>query len=140
MAATVRDIMTAHPSALTTATPVRRAAEKMRAHDIGDVVVLDDHRAVAGILTDRDNVVRVVSEGRDPERVPVGDVCSRQLITVSPHEQLSGAVQLMREQSVRRLPVVESGELVGVLTIGDIAVERDSTSVLADISAARGNG
>ena len=139
MAATVRDVMTSHPTALVHSASVFDAARSMRDRDIGDVVVLDEHRAVLGVLTDRDIVVRVVAEGRDPQGVPIGEVCSRELATVTPHEPLSSAADLMRERAVRRLPVVDSGELVGVLSIGDIAVEHDSSSVLADISAARGN-
>jgi CBS domain-containing protein len=114
------------------------AAELMLREDIGDVIVLDEDR-LYGILTDRDIVVRVVAEGHDPSQTRVGDVCSRQLTTVGPDDSVGQALRLMREKAVRRLPVVEANEVVGILTIGDIAVERDSRSALADISAAPPN-
>jgi CBS domain-containing protein len=92
-----------------------------------------------GILTDRDIVVRVLAEGLDPDQTRVGDICSRVLTTVSPDDGVSHAVRVMREKAIRRLPVEAGGRVIGMLTIGDIAVERDVGSVLADISAAPPN-
>ena len=114
------------------------AAEVMLREDIGDVIVLEEDR-LYGILTDRDIVVRVVAERRDPCQTRLGDVCSRQLTTIGPDDSVGQALRLMREKAIRRLPVVEASEVVGILTIGDIAVERDSRSALADISAAPPN-
>ena len=117
---------------------ISEAAEVMRREDIGDVIVVDADR-LYGMLTDRDIVVRVLAEGQDPSQTRIGDVCSRELTTISPEESVGQAVRLMREKAIRRLPVVEHDEVVGMLTIGDIAVERNSRTALADISAAPPN-
>jgi CBS domain-containing protein len=106
--------------------------------DMGDVIVLDNG-TVAGILTDRDIAVRLVAQERDP-RTPVAEILSdRDLVTVAPDMPLDQAARLMRQHSVRRLPVVQKGRAVGVVSLGDLAIERDETSALADISAAEGN-
>lgn len=134
----VRDVMSPQPRMLRAEATISEAAEVMRREDIGDVIVVDADR-LHGILTDRDIVVRVLAEGQDPSQTRIGDVCSRELTTISPEESVGQAVRLMREKAIRRLPVVEDDEVVGMLTIGDIAVERDSRTALADISAAPPN-
>jgi len=135
----IRDVMTTNPQTLPESTIVREAAETMRANDIGDVIVNDDNGQLTGILTDRDIVVRVVAEGRDPRATRIGDIASRELTAVSPDDPLDRAVQLMRERAIRRLPVVEQGKPVGIVSIGDLALYRDPDSALADISAAPPN-
>jgi CBS domain-containing protein len=135
----VRDIMTPNPHTIESTESVMNAAQLMRRSDIGDVIVLEDKR-LFGILTDRDIVVRALAEGRDPETTPVGDICSRELTTVRPTESVGTVVRVMRDKAIRRLPVVEeSGEVIGVVSLGDVAVERDRHSALADISAAPPN-
>jgi len=135
---TIRDVMSPIPMGLTVDGTVSNAAELMLREDIGDVIVLEEDR-LYGILTDRDIVVRVVAEGRDPAQTRVGDVCSRELTTVAPAGSVGEALRLMRAKAIRRLPVVDADELVGVLTIGDIAVARDARTAIADISAAPPN-
>ena len=136
----VRDVMSPCPQVLSPDATVQEAAELMRREDIGDVLVMtDDDRTLVGILTDRDIVVRALAEGRDPSQTRIGDVCSRDIATIGPAESVGTAVRLMREKAIRRLPVADEHEVVGMLTIGDIAVERDSRTALADISAARPN-
>jgi CBS domain-containing protein len=139
MAQRIRDVMTTNPQTLPESTIVREAAETMRAHDIGDVVVVDDNGKLSGILTDRDIVVRVVAEGRDPRATRIGDIASRDLTAVSPEDPVDRAVQLMRERAIRRLPAVEKLKVVGIVSIGDLALDRDPGSALADISAAPPN-
>ena len=85
-------------------------------------VVVDDRRLV-GILTDRDIVVRVVAEGLDPAVVRVGEVASRDPVTVGSDQALDEAMELMARHRVRRLPVVDDGRLVGVVSQADIALE-----------------
>lgn len=133
------DVMTPNPQALPESTTAREAAEAMRANDIGDVLVTDDNGRIAGILTDRDLVVRVIAEGRDPRVTSIGDVASRALTAVAPDDPVDRAVQIMREKAIRRLPVVEKGKVVGIVSIGDLALDRDPDSALADISAAPPN-
>ena len=136
MAECIRDVMTTNPETLPESTTVREAAEAMRANDIGDVIVVDDNGQLSGILTDRDIVVRVVAEGRDPRATRIGDIASRDLTAVSPDDPVGRAVQLMRDKAIRRLPAVDKGKPVGIVSIGDLALDRDPGSALADISAA----
>src|SRR5438093_5650280 len=106
MAQSIRDVMTTHPITLPATSLVVDAARAMRDADIGDVIVIEDGR-ICGIVTDRDITVRGVAEGRDIACLKLADVCSRVLTTVSPKDSVDDAVRLMRENAIRRLPVVE---------------------------------
>ncbi|MBM7080329.1 CBS domain-containing protein [Micromonospora humida] len=110
------------------------AAQEMRDSAIGDVVVTNGDDVV-GIVTDRDITVRGVAEDRDPSRTRLQEIISRDVITVSQYDDAVAAADLMRTYAVRRLPVVDDGRLVGLVSMGDLAVEREPQSVLADISA-----
>jgi CBS domain-containing protein len=138
MRETVRDLMTTQPVTVEASRPVPDAARAMRDGDIGDVLVTENGRLL-GMLTDRDIVIRVLAEGRDPGRTPVGQVCSRELTTLRPDEAVDAAIAKMRERAVRRLPVVEDGRPVGVVSLGDLAVDRDPRSALGEISEAPPN-
>jgi CBS domain-containing protein len=129
----VKDVMTAGPVALGRDASLVEAARLMRDHGIGDVIVVEGESA-EGIVTDRDLVIRGIAEGADPSTTRLGQVISSELVAVAPDDPVERAIELMREKAVRRLPVVEGGKPVGVVTIGDLAVERDADSVLADIS------
>ncbi|MFI9318360.1 CBS domain-containing protein [Kitasatospora aureofaciens] len=135
----IKEIMTAAPVTVPRLASVRDAARWMRDSAIGDVLVSDgapgDGR-LCGVVTDRDLVVRVLAAGRDPDSTNVGDVCSSELVSVAPDDDVGRAVDLMRRHSLRRLPVLDDGRAVGVVSIGDLAIERDPDSALADISAA----
>jgi CBS domain-containing protein len=138
MATSIRDVMTPNPTTMSQDRTAADAARAMRDASIGDVVVVEGDR-LFGIVTDRDIVVRVLAEGRDPDRTPLAEICSRELSTVSPGDDIDTAIRLMRDRAVRRLPVVERGRPVGILSIGDLAVDRDRRSVLGHISAAPPN-
>src|SRR5690606_13998700 len=88
-----------------------------------------------GLVTDRDIVVRAVAAQRDMSGTTVADICSTNLVTVAPGEDAGEAVRLMRENAVRRVPVVDGDRPIGMVSIGDLAVQRDERSALADISA-----
>jgi CBS domain-containing protein len=118
---------------------VADAARAMRDAGIGDVVVIDANENVFGIVTDRDVTIRAVAEGRNPAEVELGEICSKALVTVAPTDSVTDAVRVMRQQALRRLPVVEGGKPVGIVSLGDLAVERDPASALADISTAPAN-
>jgi CBS domain-containing protein len=135
---TIRDVMSPQPRVVNAAATVREATQVMHREDIGDVLVLKADRT-CGILTDRDIVVRVLAAGKDPARTRVGEVCSREVTTVAPEDSVGQGVRVMREKAIRRLAFVERGEIVGMLTIEDIAVARDSRTALANISAAPPN-
>lgn len=130
----VREIMTPAPVALQSSQTVTQAAKEMRDHGIGSVLVVDDGQ-LRGLVTDRDIVVRAVADDRDPALTTMGEVCSPDLVTVTPEDDADTVVRRMRERAVRRVPVVENGQPVGMLSIGDMALERDGSSALADISA-----
>ena len=138
MAVKIRDVMTPNPIALPVTALAIEAARAMRDSDIGNVVVLDGHQ-ICGIVTDRDIVVRAVAEGLDPTSTPLMDICSRVLTTISPEDSVDKAVRLMREKAIRRLPVVEDTRPVGIVSIGDLALERDPKSALGNISSAPPN-
>jgi CBS domain-containing protein len=138
MAEYLRDIMTQKPLTLQTSDTITAAARTMRDGNIGDVVVLENGQ-VRGILTDRDIVVRALAAGLDPSRTTVGEVCSRELTTLSPMHSIAEAVSVMRDKAIRRLPVVEDGRPVGIVSLGDLAVEREPNSALGGISAAPPN-
>jgi CBS domain-containing protein len=138
MATTVREVMTENPVCLAADTPLIDAARKMRDEDIGNVLVMKDGK-LCGIVTDRDITVRATAEGKDVRQARLGDICSEQLVTIPSDHPISEAVTVMRSHALRRLPVVDGDRPVGIVSIGDLAVERDSKSVLASISAAEPN-
>jgi CBS domain-containing protein len=138
MAQQIRELMTPNPVTLPSTASVHEAARAMRAADIGDVIVIENNQ-VCGIVTDRDIVVRTVAEARDPATTTLADICSHALTTVRTTDSIEQAVQLMRAKAIRRLPVVEGGQAVGIVSLGDLAVERDPSSALGDISAAPPN-
>ncbi|TVP83988.1 MAG: CBS domain-containing protein [Thioalkalivibrio sp.] len=130
----VREVMTLNPIILNHAASTQEAAQHMRDAGVGDVLVHQDGRLL-GIITDRDIVVRVVADGKSPELTTLGDCCSEELHTLEPDMDAEEAVATMREFAIRRIPVVEQGQVVGIVSIGDLAIERDEHSALADISA-----
>jgi CBS domain-containing protein len=138
MAQYLREIMTQKPVTVQVTDTVVAAARSMRDGNIGDVVVVDNGQ-IQGILTDRDIVVRALAEGRDPARTTVGEICSRELTTLSPNDAIGDAEKTMRARAIRRLPVVEGGRPVGIVSLGDLAVERNPDSTLGGISAAPPN-
>ena len=134
----IREVMTPNPKTLAQSATIMEAACAMRDNDIGDVVVLDNGR-LCGILTDRDIVVRALAAGCDPNSTSVGEICSRALVTLAPDDSTGQAVRVMREHAIRRLPIEDGGRVVGIVTLGDVAVDADRRSALADISAAPPN-
>jgi CBS domain-containing protein len=121
MAKSIRDAMTENPRSIGQSASVVEAARLMREEHIGSLPITDEEKLV-GMITDRDITTRVVAEAADPRMTPVGDVYSRDLISVEPHDDLEGALQLMARHQVRRLPVVEDGRLVGIVSQADIAL------------------
>jgi CBS domain-containing protein len=138
MAEQIRDVMTEDLVALPVDATVVEASREMDRRDIGDVLVVDGERLV-GMLTDRDIVVRAVAQGRDPNEIRIGDVATTDIQTLSPDADLGEAVAIMRQAAVRRVPVVDGERPVGIVSIGDLAIEADEGSALADISAAEPN-
>jgi CBS domain-containing protein len=125
----VRDAMTDRPRAVSPDTLVSQAAELMESEDIGALPVLEGEQ-LAGMITDRDIVIRAVAKGKDPRGMPVREVATRDVVSIRPDEDLSDALELMASHQVRRLPVVDDdNRLVGVLAQADVAIEAKEKSV-----------
>jgi CBS domain-containing protein len=134
--ATIRELMTENPETCPPSATVTDAARVMRDQDVGPVPVVEGDLLV-GIVTDRDLVLRVLAEERDPSSTTLSDIVSSDLTTVSPDTDLHEALDLMSASQVRRLPVVEGGRLVGIVAQADIARaadEEQTGEVVQDIS------
>jgi CBS domain-containing protein len=134
----LRDVMTPNPTICSPAATAREAAELMRDQDIGDVLVQEDGGPL-GIVTDRDIVTRAVAAGRDPADVPLAEISTTNVETVSVDTPVNDVIKLMSDKAIRRVPVVEGERPVGIVALGDLAVDRDPSSLLGDISAAPPN-
>lgn len=132
----IRSVMTAAPIVLPASATMQEAARAMRDNEIGDVLVSQDDN-LCGLVTDRDLVVRGLAEGRTD--ATLDQVCTRQLIAVDPNAEVQDAARIMQEHAIRRLPVLEDGQPIGMVSLGDLAQVADSHSALADISAAPPN-
>ena len=133
----IREVMTAAPITVRTDATLQEAAQIMADNDIGDVFVVDAlDEELEGILTDRDIAIRAVAKRMDPSTTKVGDISTESVGALGPNDTVQDALRLMRDRAVRRLPVVESGKAIGVVTLGDLSVEADPDSVLADLTTA----
>src|SRR3954453_20079756 len=119
----VQEVMTPNPRRVSVDEPILAVAQVMRDEDVASVIVTDADQ-IRGVVTDRDLVVRVLAEGLDAATETVDTVYSgRDLVTVEPETRIEEAVRLMREHAVRRLPVVEQGTAIGIVSLGDRAIE-----------------
>lgn len=133
----VREVMTAAPETVTAETTIRDAAGIMERADVGDLLVVEGEQ-LRGIVTDRDITVRAVARGLDPT-AEVRQVLTPSAVSVSPMATVAEAIAVMRDNDVRRVPVVEAGRPIGVVSLGDLAISREPNSILADISSAPPN-
>jgi len=131
----VRDVMSAAPVCMPPGESVSAAARAMKQHGTGTVLVLTGGR-LSGLVTDRDITVRVLAENRDPRITRIGDICSSELVVLDPDDDLAQAARLVRDRAVRRMPVLRDGTPVGVVSTGDLALEKDATAVLSGVSSA----
>jgi CBS domain-containing protein len=114
------------------------AARAMREHNIGDVIVLNGDQ-LFGIVTDRDIVIRGIAEGFRAGVTEVKDIASKHVTSISPEDYVDDAMQTMKNEAIRRLPVVENGKVIGVISLGDVVLQEEPETVAADISAAPPN-
>jgi CBS domain-containing protein len=129
----VRDAMNKKVRIIKPDRSVREAAEIMSAHRIGSLVILKDHKLV-GILTERNIMDHVVSKSRNSDEVKVEEVMTKEVVTISPDEDIEDAAELMTEKKIKKLPVVENGKLVGIITASDlIAFEKNMIEKLAGL-------
>jgi CBS domain-containing protein len=133
----VSDIMTPAPVGVYYSQTIGEAARIMRDTQVGAVLVVNEGE-LSGMVTDRDLVIRGLAEGEGPDS-PVGPLCSGELIGVAADADIRQAEQLMREHAVRRLPVINDGQVVGIVSIGDLAISADADSPLAAVSRAQPN-
>ncbi|MEN3613362.1 CBS domain-containing protein [Plantactinospora sp. ZYX-F-223] len=132
----VRDVMTRGIVYLPAATTLDEAARAMRDADIGDVVVTDGPN-LFGMVTDRDIVIRAVAEGRDARQTTIGSVASRDIVMIEQNSTAAEAAALMRDRAVRRILVCDNDrQLVGIVSLGDLAVRLDPSPALSEISKA----
>lgn len=135
----ISDVMTRDVVSFPATATVVEAALGMRGADIGFVVMTVEDQP-RGVITDRDLVIRVIAEGLDPSETTLGDIASGEVACLTPENTAEDAARLMRQLAVRRIPVVDDTDrLVGVVSIGDLAVHKDPDSALADISASPPN-
>lgn len=135
----VADVMTKEVIYLPAETPLDEAAQAMREADIGDVAVTEGPTLI-GMVTDRDIVVRAVAERLDAASTTIGSITTREVIMIEQYSSAAEAANLMREQAVRRILVCDADrQLVGIVSLGDLAMRLDPTSALSDISEAEPN-
>jgi CBS domain-containing protein len=135
MSRKMRDIMSPAPVCMAAGESVSAAARAMKEHGTGTVLVLSGGR-LSGLVTDRDIMVRVLAENHDPAATRVGDICSGDLATLGPDDEVEQAIQLVRERAVRRIPVLTDGAAVGMVHVGDLAPECEETVAGSGLLAA----
>ncbi len=126
----IRDVMTPNPRTVSPDDTIQAAARIMQTQDTGAVPVVLDGRVFA-VVTDRDIVVRVVAEGGSVSS-PVREIATRSVVCATPDMTTREASDLMSENQIRRLPVVENERLVGIVSIGDLAVKEGKDSRIGD--------
>ncbi len=135
----ISDIMTDKVITIDKDEPVSAAARLLKRHNVGVLPVTDNNNCLRGMITDRDIVLRCIAAESDPRTTKVSEIMSRGIITVTPSVPVDDAVILMSQDQVRRLPVVESGRVVGMLSLCDMArsmaCEAEASEALAEISA-----
>lgn len=137
----VRHVMTEAPKTLSPERTVADAAGLMAQYDIGVIPLANENGALVGIVTDRDLVLRVLAKQRDPGDVTLGEIATTTPVTITPDMNIAQARDLMSQHKIRRLPVVKEGKLVGIVSLGDIAVadasKRAVGEVLDEVSESR---
>jgi CBS domain-containing protein len=135
----VSELMTDSVISIAPDEPASLAARLLFRHNIGAIPVCTEDGRLRGIVTDRDIVLRCVAAENDPETTPVREIMTRGLVTVSPTDDVREAARQMAEAQVRRLPVVSSGKLVGMLALGDMAkthsFDMEASKALSEISS-----
>ncbi|MHB8076963.1 MAG: CBS domain-containing protein [Desulfosporosinus fructosivorans] len=133
----VRDIMTSSVDWVTPDTTVVKVAQLMKKDDVGSIPICQDNNLI-GIITDRDIVLKVVAAGGNTNNVSCKDIMSKDIISVTADQDVHEAANMMSKYQVRRLPVIENGKLVGIVAIGDLAIEKihinEAGDALSDIS------
>ncbi len=117
----IEQIMTTNIACIKPENTVMDTAKAMQKHNIGIMPVCYESKSLVGIVTDRDIVTRCIANGKSVETTPVGDIMTEEVFTIEPDAGIGEASRMMAEYQVRRLPVIHNGELVGIVSIGDLA-------------------
>jgi CBS domain-containing protein len=135
MAKTAREIMTQSAECIGENDSILDAAKMMAKNDIGAMPICGEDNRLKGVITDRDIVVKVIAEGRDPSQVRAGELGEGKPVTIGADDSISLAIKTMGDHQVRRLPVIDGHDLIGIVSIGDIAkhAEDDDTGSLLEL-------
>lgn len=120
MSVRIENIMVGDVVTIRTERTVKEAVDLMNANEIGCLVVVDDEKKPVGIVTERDLLKRVLAKRIDPEKVKVKEIMSKPIVTGTPHMDLEATARLMFKKKIKKLPVVEDGRLVGLVTLTDL--------------------
>lgn len=121
----VKDFMTRNIAYVTTNATISDVAKLMQENHVGSIPICNEHDDIVGMITDRDIVLRNVANQKDPSNTKVTEIMTTDLITVDPEMDVYKVSRLMAEKQIRRIPVVENRKVVGVVTLGDLAKEKD---------------
>jgi CBS domain-containing protein len=140
MAGTARDVMTGGAECIGENETVLEAAKKLSQMDVGSMPICGEDNRLKGMLTDRDIVVKVLAEGGDPSSVTAGELGQGKPVTIGADDSIDEALRTMAGGKVRRLPVIDGHDLIGVVTIADLAgsVEDDKVGDLVEAISATG--
>ncbi|MDP4178325.1 MAG: CBS domain-containing protein [Bacillota bacterium] len=135
---TVKDLMTTNVASVCSDDTVDHAAQLMREYNVGSIPVCDNNNKIIGIITDRDIALRSSADGQNTKAQSVRDIMSSNPVVGRPDMDVNDAARIMSERQIRRLPIVENNNLIGVVSLGDIAVEpslkNNAKEALSDIS------
>ena len=129
----VNEIMTRDPKTAQLDSTLEEIAALMKDEDVGAIPIVDDDDELVGIVTDRDIVVRCVAEGKEASDTTVEDILTEELTTIEPDADVQQAARLMAEKQIRRLPVVQDGDLIGMVSIGDISVKHEDDETAGEL-------
>lgn len=138
MALKARDIMTASPGVIDANSSVAEAAQQLAKLDVGALPICVEGNQLRGMITDRDIVVKVIAEGQDPSQVKAGDLGHGKPVTIGADDSVHEILETMAEHKVRRLPVIDGHEMVGIVSQADVAqhLEDDDVGRLVEIISA----
>jgi CBS domain-containing protein len=129
MAKTAREIMSGDPECISENETLVDAARKLAQLNIGAMPICGQDNRLKGMLTDRDIVVKAIAEGRDPQKCKVAELAQGKPVTIGADDSVDEAIRTMTDHKVRRLPVIDGYDIIGVLSQADIAANIDDTQV-----------
>lgn len=127
------EVMTRNPRTCEPTDTVQQAAQLMKSEDVGPIPIASKDGNLEGIITDRDIVLKVVAEGRDPKTTKLSEVMTTDIVTCAPDGDIEDTLNLMEDHQVRRIPVVEGNRLVGIISQADVATKLESPEKTAEM-------